>query len=73
MAAILSSNLFIVRRMKPIFELEPDIDGSNPCMKFERNLMKMTVFLRKPIVELLTGIVDHFFFFIGNFSLYKLQ
>ena len=27
---------------KPIFELEPEFDGSNPYMKFERNPIKKT-------------------------------
>ena len=39
-AAILSAILIIVRRLKPIFKLEPEFDGSNPYMKFERNLIK---------------------------------
>ena len=35
-AAILKAILVIVRQTKPIFELEPEFDGSNPYM-FRRN------------------------------------
>ena len=31
-----------VDMQKPILELEPEFDGSNPYMKFERNLIKMS-------------------------------
>ena len=40
MAAILSAILVIGCQTKPIFELEREVDGSNPYMKFGRNLIQ---------------------------------
>ena len=34
--------MVIIRQTKPIFKLEWEFDESNPYMKFERNLIKMT-------------------------------
>ena len=39
-AAILSAILLIFCGTKLIFALEPGFDGSNPYIKFERNLIK---------------------------------
>ena len=40
MVAILSAILVIGCQEKPVFELEPEVDGSNPYMKFGINLIK---------------------------------
>ena len=36
----MSAILIIARQTKPVFKLEREFDGSNPKMKFERNLIK---------------------------------
>ena len=40
MAAILSAILGIGCPTKPVFQLEREVDGSNPYMKFGRDLIK---------------------------------
>ena len=40
MAAILSAILVIGCPTKPVFELEREVDGSNPYIKFGRNRIK---------------------------------
>ena len=40
MVAILSAILVIECQTKPVFKLEQEDDGSNPYMKFGRNLIK---------------------------------